>query len=200
MNEPTDREFARLLDWLEGRLAEGEAPTAAGGTGADAVWLRAFLRAGEDTVIETPPQGFREDLISRFETRRNARRGPGFVEQLRAALQFDSGLQPAFGVRSGADREARRQLIYSSDAVDVAIDVQAGRENNLDLVGQVLPADPSVSGPYAFQLLRGDTEVSLAATDELGMFSLEGVPPGDYEAVVGGQTFEALISPVPLRH
>jgi hypothetical protein len=202
MTDPTDRDFARLLDLVEGRLTEEEARAVAG-DGADAAWLRAFLRASEDTVIESPPEGFRDSLIEHFEARTSARaearRGPGFVERIRAVLQFDSGMQPAFGMRSESVQESRRQLVYSSETADVAIDVHGGREGNLDLVGQVMTTDPSATGPFGFQILSAGEEVALTATDKLGMFSIEGVPPGEYDVVVSGDTFEVSLSPVTLR-
>lgn len=202
MPEPTDIEFARLLDWVEGRLTPEEARDVEERLNEDEVsWLRAFVRASEDTVIESPPVGVRDVLIDRFETHAEARAEDrrGFMERIRAVLHFDSGLRPAFGMRSSGVRESQRQLIFSSETVDVALDFHPGREGNLEVVGQVLSVDESVTGPFGFQLLRNAAEAALTATDEFGMFSLYGVEPGEYEAVVTGEGFEVLLSPVALR-
>lgn len=203
MTEPTEIEFARLLDWVEDRLSPEEARSIeAHMDEVEVAWLRAFVRASEDTVIESPPAGVRDVLIERFEARAEARaeanRAPRFMERIRAVLSFDSGLQPALGIRSSGVHESQRQLIYSSETVDVVLDVQPGRGGNLEILGQVLPIDESATGPFGFQLLRNATEAYLTATDELGMFSLNDVEPGEYEAEVTGEGFEVHLSPVAL--
>ena len=43
--------------------------------------------------------------MRRFEAYAEERRGPGFLERLVAGLTFDSGLQPAFGMRSAGARD-----------------------------------------------------------------------------------------------
>lgn len=200
MPDPRDDiEFARLVDWVEGRLSPEESGALAEEVDErDLAWVRAFLRASGDTVIASPPAEVRDALISRFEERAEARRRPGFLERVRAVLSFDSGMQPAFGVRSADVRESQRQLVYSSETADVALDLHPGRDGTVDVVGQVLAVEEGAE-PFGFQLLRDGAEAALTTTDELGMFSLSALAPGEYEAVVTGEGFEVLLSPVSIE-
>ena len=73
MAESQDMEFIRLVDWVEGRLSEGEARAveervaADSAARADVAWLRAFARVSEETVVASLPSEVREELIERFE-------------------------------------------------------------------------------------------------------------------------------------
>ncbi len=111
MTKPQDTGFEHLADWVEGRLTQEEAGAVArsvarGGeeTRRDAQWLRASVEAREDTVLASP-ELLRGELMRRFEAYAEERRGPGFLERLVAGLTFDSGLQPAFGMRSAGARD-----------------------------------------------------------------------------------------------
>ncbi|MBA3951791.1 MAG: carboxypeptidase regulatory-like domain-containing protein, partial [Rubrobacter sp.] len=46
---------------------------------------------------------------------------------------------------------------------------------------------------------RGTEEVGTTATDELGEFAFESVPPGEYQILVSSEQVEILISPVELN-
>jgi hypothetical protein len=100
-------EFARLLDWVEGRLSEQDARTveehvsaADSSTRADVAWLRVFFRISEDTVISSPPPSVRDALIERFEAYAEGKQQPSCLQRLVATLTFDSGQQPALGWRA----------------------------------------------------------------------------------------------------
>lgn len=203
MPEREEIRFERLADWVEGRLSEEEARAveeqvaADEATRAEVEWLRAFARMSENIVFAEPPQEVRDELIRRFDAYAEGRRTPGFLERLIANLSFDSGLQPAFGVRSGSYQEAaQRQLIYTTDAAEVALNIRP-RDGRLDLDGQVFSADDPAS--FSVQLLSGTDEVGLTATDELGQFGFESVPPGAYQVLVSSGRIEILIPPVELR-
>jgi hypothetical protein len=65
--------FSQLVDWVEGRLSEEEAraveeqvAVADGATLADVAWVRRFVRATEDSILEWPPPEVRSALIARF--------------------------------------------------------------------------------------------------------------------------------------
>jgi hypothetical protein len=65
--------FSQLVDWVEGRLSEEEArdveeqvALADGATLADVAWVRRFVRATEDSILEWPPPEVRSALIARF--------------------------------------------------------------------------------------------------------------------------------------
>lgn len=204
MPGPEDTGFERLADWVEGRLTQEEAETLArdvarGGeeTRRDAEWLRAFMGASEGTVLESPPPEVREALIRRFEAYAEARRGLGFLERLVASPTFDSGLQPAFGVRSAGTRE--RLMIYSIDPADIVVNVQPRAGGYLNVLGQLfLTGDEEPEG-FAVQLLRADgTEAGIAAINMLGEFAFEGVAPGEYQIILGAARTEILIPSVEL--
>ena len=200
-------EFARLLDWVEGRLSEQEAriveeQVAAAGseTRADVAWLRAFARISDDTVIASPPPGVRETLIERFEAYAEGKQQPGLLERLVATLTFDSNLRPALGLRAATAPESQRQLVYSTAAADVALHVRPRPQDGLfDLNGQIFPADGNDSGTFGVQLLEGSSEVATTATNDLGEFTFEAVSPGVYDVLAGSDRVEIQLPEVELR-
>jgi hypothetical protein len=199
--------FSQLVDWVEGRLPEEEARAveeqvaiADSATLADVAWLRKFLRATEDSVLESPPPEVRSTLIARFRTHAEGRRTPGLLKLIVATLTFDGGLRPAVGVRSAGTQGARRQLVYSADALDVALNVlPRARDKNFDLDGQVLPRDDVELGSFSVQLLQGETELGITATDDLGAFAFDSIPSGVYEIILSTEWVEASIAPVELN-
>ncbi|MEJ7840470.1 MAG: carboxypeptidase-like regulatory domain-containing protein [Rubrobacter sp.] len=193
-----------LADWAEGRLSEEEARTieerlegADEATRADAGWLRAFSRATRDVVLDDPPAGQRAELAKAFEAYARGRRQPGTLKRLTATLSFGGRLQPA-AVRSTGG--AGGQLIYTTETADIALNVRRRPENGmLNLDGQIFPNDDEEPEAFGVQILRGIDEVGTTATDELGEFAFEGVPPGEYQILVSSEQVEILISPVDLR-
>jgi hypothetical protein len=207
MSRPEDEEFARLMDWVEGRLSEGEAraveeqvAAADDATRADVAWLRAFARVSEDTIIASPPARVRDALIERFDAYAEGKQHPGLLQRLVATLTFDSTLQPAAGLRAARTQEAQRQLVYSTDAADVAMIVRPrARDGLLDLYGQILPMDSADPGIFGVQLLGGSSEIATTATNDLGEFTFEAVPPGVYEVFAGSDRIEIRIPDVELN-
>jgi hypothetical protein len=207
MPKRTEISFERLADWVEGRLSEEEAraleeqvAVADEATRAQVKWLHAFARTNESVVLDTPPHEVRDELIRRFGAYAEGRHTPSFLQRLVATLSFDSGLQPAFGVRSAAGQEKQRQLVYTTDAADIALNVRPRpRNGHLDLDGQVFPADSADPASFSVQLLSGAKEVDLTTTDELGEFAFQSVSPGAYQILVSGERVEILISTIELR-
>jgi hypothetical protein len=199
--------FSQLVEWVEGRLTEKEAraveeqvAVADGATLADVAWLRKFLKATEDSVLESPPPEVRSTLISRFRAHAESRRTPGLLNRVVATLTFDGGLRPAVGVRSAGTQGARRQLVYSADDLDVALNfLPRARDKNFDLDGQVLPRDDVELGSFSVQLLQSETELGITATDELGAFAFESIPSGVYEIIISTERVEVSIAPVELN-
>ena len=98
---------------------------------------------------------------------------PGLLKRVVATLTFDGGLRPAVGVRSAGTQGARRQLVYSADDLDVALNIlPRARDKNFDLHGQVLTHNDVELGSFSVQLLQGETELAITATDDLGAFAL----------------------------
>ena len=206
MSNSEDVEFARLVDWVEGHLSEQEARiveervAADATTRADVAWLRAFARISEDTVIASPPSRVRDALIERFEAYAEGKQQPGLLKRLVATLTFDSDLQPALGLRAAGTSESQRQLVYSTDAADVAIIVRPrARDGLLDIYGQILAVDGTDSGVFGVQLLEGSSEVATTATNDLGEFTFEAVPPGAYEVLAGSDRVEIRLPQVELH-
>jgi hypothetical protein len=199
-------EFGRLVDWVEGRLPEDEARAveeqvarADSRTLADVAWLRKFVKATDNAVLESPPREVRDTLIARFEAYANGQRTPGLLRRVLARLTFDSDLRPAVGLRTAGAQQARRQLVYSAGAFDVALNLRSRvPDENLVLDGQVLPREDQELKPFSVQLLHGGTELGLTATDELGSFALRDIPPGVYDIVLSTDQEEISIAPVDL--
>ena len=198
--------FSQLVDWVEGRLPEEEAraveeqvKVADAATLADAAWLRKFVRATEHDVLESPPPDVRSTLIARFKAHAEGRRTPGLLKRVVATLTFDGGLRPAVGARAAGTQGVRRQLVYSADALDVALNfLPRARDKNFDLDGQVLPRDDFELGSFSVQLLQSETELGITATDDLGTFAFESIPSGVYEIILSTDQIEVSIAPVEL--
>jgi hypothetical protein len=208
MPDPRERiAFSQLVEWVEGRLTEKEAraveeqvAVADDATLADVAWLRKFLKATEDSVLESPPPEVRSTLIAHFKAHAEGRRPPGLLKRVVATLTFDGGLRPAVGVRSAGTQGARRQLVYSADDLDVALNfLPRARDKNFDLDGQVLPRDDVELGSFSVQLLQSETELGITATDDLGAFAFESIPSGVYEIILSTDRVEVSIAPVELN-
>jgi len=199
--------FSQLVDWVEGRLPQKEAQAmeeqvevADIATLADVAWLRKFVSATEDSVLESPPPEVRSTLIARFRAHAEGRRTPGLLKRVVATLTFDGGLRPAVGVRSAGTQGARRQLVYSVDDLDVALNfLPRARDKNFDLDGQVLPRDDVELGSFSVQLLQSESELGITATDDLGAFAFESIPSGVYEIILSTDRVEVSIAPVELN-
>lgn len=194
--------FDLLLDWLEGHLPEGEAKAierqvavADETIQADVAWIRTFLQASQAVVLDAPPEPVRTELRHRFETYAQTRGQPGLLQQLIAVLTFDSHTQSAAaGIRTASTQKTQRQLIYTTDVADIALNVQPRSNKLFDLNGQVLPTEEVALDNFSVQLLRNMEEQGLTTTDNLGEFGFEAIPTGIYELIVSNDQFEALIA------
>ena len=199
--------FSQLVDWVEGRLPEEEARAveeqmvvADSMTLADVAWLRKFARATEEGALESPPPEVRSELIARFKAHAEDQRPPGLFARIVATLTFDDGLRPAMGVRSVGAQGTRRQLVYSADALDIALNIlPRAHDKKLDLNGQVLSHNNAELGSFSVQLLKNETELAITATDDLGGFAMESIPPGVYELILSSERVEVSIKPVEVN-
>jgi hypothetical protein len=201
-----DVEFARLVDWVEGRLSEGEARAveeqvaADSATRADIAWLRVFAQIKEKTIIASPPPEVRETLIERFQAYAEGKQHPRFLERLVATLTFESMQQPALGWRATTARSPR-QFVYSTEAADITINFQPrSREGLLDLYGHIFPLDSASPEIFGVQLLGGSAEVVTTAANDLGEFTFEEMPPNVYEMIVSSDRIEISIPQLDLRY
>jgi len=199
--------FSQLVDWVEGRLPEKEARAvekqmvvADSTTLADVAWLRKFARATEGSAFESPPPKVRSELIAHFKAHAEGQRPPGLFTRIVATLTFDDGLRPAMGVRSVGAQGTRRQLVYSADALEVALNISPrARDKKIDLDGQLLSPNDAELGSFSVQLLQSETERAITATDDLGGFAIESIPPGEYELILSSERVEVSIKPVELN-
>jgi hypothetical protein len=199
-------DFARLADWVEGRLTEEEAravkeqvAVADSATLADVAWMRKFARATEGSALESPPAEVRRALVSWFKARAEGRQTPNLLRRVVATLALPGGLRPAAGVRAASAQGVRQQLIFSTEGLDVALNFwPRAHDKNLDLEGQVFPRDDLELVPFIVQLLRGDTEVAITVADDWGSFALESVLPGAYTMILSTDQLEVSIMPLEL--
>jgi len=208
MNMSNAPRFSELLDWLEGRLPPDKAravaerlQTADAATQADLDWLRLFLQARQSVQFASPPPGVRETLKQRFAAYAEAREPPGPFQRWLATLTFDSRAQPVTaGLRSAAEEGQQRQLIYTTEAAEIALTVQSILpDKNFIVTGQIFPMGDTPTHTFSIQLLREAGEVALAATDELGEFTFSDLPAGEYHMVVSAGQYEVVIPSLHLR-
>jgi hypothetical protein len=204
--EPENREFARLVDWVEGRLSEREARVVEKQVAADtamhddATWLRAFALISKATVIASPSPEVRATLVDRFEAYAESKRRPGLLKRVAATLSFDSGLQPALGLRTTGTPRSQRQFVYSSELADVSINLRSRPyDGRTDLYGQIFPLDDTDPGAFGAQLLDGAIEAATTATNDLGEFSFRAVAPGTYEVLARSDHVEIRLTGVEVR-
>lgn len=202
--------FSQLLDWLEGRLDDEEARrledrlrTAGAETDADLGWLRSFLDASGAARLAAPPAEVRRDLLLKFETFTRARRAPGLLARLIATLTFDSaaGLAPA-GVRSVQTQGKQRQLIYETDVAEIALNIfPNSQDENLTLTGQIFPKTDLHPAGLSVQIIDPDTmtELGLTVTNELGEFTLSGIPQGRYGIFISSEGLEVALPAIYLQ-
>jgi hypothetical protein len=198
---------AQLADWLEGKLAAAETAVIAQTVAADpalqaqVAWLREFLQLSRTTVLADPPAALRRAAAAAFAAYARAQRPSGRLQSLIAALTGDTWQRPALaGVRNVSLRSEPRQLIYSSDLADVALNahMQAGGAQ-IDLDGQIFPLDDGDPSDIIVQLLQDGVERGLAFCDDLGKFSLNGLPPGQYDLLLSRPGAEIEIGPLELH-
>lgn len=208
MNMSNTLSFARLLDWIEGRLPDDEAQVvqvqveqADQATRADIAWLRAFKHLHAKAVLANVPAALHERLVRRFDDYANEHRQPGFLDRLIGTLSSDSRLQTATaGVREVRMLGSERQLVYSTDAADVVLNIHPhSRDQHFDIHGQVFPSRELGVGDLSVQILRDESEYGITITDGLGQFTFDAMPPGIYEIILSANQFEIQIAPVELR-
>ena len=208
MNDSNIPRFSELLDWLDGRLPPEEAQAlaerleiAGSATRADLDWLHLFQQARQSIQSASPPSSVRATLQERFAAYAETRQPPGLFQRLLAMLTFDSRLQPVTpGLRSVADDTDQRQLIYTSEAAEVAVTLQPTLpDKNFTLTGQIFPLKDTPADAFSVQLLMAAREVGLVAADELGEFTFTNLPTGEYSMVVSAGDFEVVIPSIHLQ-
>jgi len=93
------------------------------------------------------------------------------LRRLAATLRFDSGAQPALGMRG--EPGAGRQLLYSVEGRDIDLRI-LGERGEFTVAGQVLGPDEQGQAVLA----AGDGAPRTAALDAFGEFRFDGVAAG----------------------
>jgi hypothetical protein len=209
MNKTNNSHFSELLDWLEGRLPPDEALAVAdrlkaadAATQADLDWLRLFLEARRFLKLSSPPPSVRETLKQRFAAHAEARQQPpGLFRRWLAALTYDSRTQlVTTGLRSATDDKQQRQIIYSTEAAEIALTIHSAiPEKKFHVTGQIFPMTDAPSTEFSIQLLRDASEVALTRSDELGEFTFADLPVGKYDIVASTGQYEVVIPSIHIQ-
>ena len=199
--------FDRLIDWAEGRLAEHETNQISQQIAMSdaseqslARWLKALVAAGRELRFVSPPEQLHRMLISTFEQHLHEQVNPNPWRRLVASLSFDSALQNGLvGVRSTSTIMPRRQLVYSTDAVELILNIHRhATQTQVGIEGQVLNRQADMVPDYVVQVLQGEREVGITVTDELGEFAFEGIDTGECQIVVCNDRLEIYAGPFNL--
>lgn len=177
--------FGKLLDWLEGRLdpgtAEQVAAQAAGGderTRRTVEWLRGFLATARALPLQEPPPIVRQSLEQYFGRWSRAQAELGQQPRaVHARLLFDSRQDLALaGVRAGACEDDAFHLAYTAEDGDLLVDIHPVGTGLVRLDAQVLMAQPQEAPIFEAAVAGPGFTVRTRDGDELGRFSLSGVP------------------------
>lgn len=206
MADKTNLDTARLLDWLEGKLSTEESDAlaeqvaATPGLREQVDWLQQFLQLSRTTTLANPPVEVRRAATAAFQAYAQAKRPPGRLQVLFATLTADNRQRPATaGARHAGLQSGARQLIYSSERADIALNIYPRPGGGtIDLDGQILLLDDGDPSDFIIQLLQDGRERRLALTDDLGKFSLADLSAGYYDLVAGDAGTEITIDALDL--
>ncbi|HVF89294.1 MAG TPA: zf-HC2 domain-containing protein [Blastocatellia bacterium] len=200
--------FERLIDYLDGRLADGEADRVAGHLASGCqqcaptrAWYEGLreLVASDDTI--EPPSWVLKRAVRIFDEK--AAR-PNLVERLGravASLVFDSFAHPSLvGVRS--TETANRQLLYHAGEYSIDLQIAPTDGAGVDMRGQVLREGEerfeSVTG-LKVELGRGNNRPRATFTGATGEFAFQNVEPGDYDLYLETEALGITVYGLPLK-
>ena len=182
--------FARLIDYLDGRLAPESAVEVAAHIAAgcsrcaeDCAWYERVrtVTAGDDTA--EPPPWVLKRAVKIFETARSRKGIKAAFGRLAAVLIFDSRSRPMpAGVR--LTEAVDRQLLYRAGAYTVDLQIASIGENRSRLSGQALKEGEfkfeSVAGLKVF-LVREEGDTEPAVANNFGEFTFADLADGRYD-------------------
>ena len=182
----------KLIDYIEGRLSPKAAAEVATliETNAEAretlAWLNQFESWREQVQLPAPNPAVIENLVAAHARKFAGERAPSLVQRITAKLSVDSwGLQGmAAGARSADLATHSRQLAFTTEPLDIILDVVAGAVN-----GQVLPNQDGLSESFVVQLIQDDESAAVTHSDSFGEFRFF-VDSGDYQLVLSNETLE----------
>jgi hypothetical protein len=180
--------FEQLLDLAGENATDGRAAgaPAAGPHLAECSQCRAALSgmqrmmsALQSGELPAPPQDLTARAVQLFRRAQQSEPAASFgaavagaLRSLVAVLRFDSGLTPAFGMRSS--RTDDRQLFFSVDEYDIDLRLAAGADT-WRVEGQLLGGAESGTAE-----LTGASQRYTGEMNDLGEFTFSSVVPGSY--------------------
>lgn len=200
MNKRID--FETLTDYFSGQLAPEKARQVAAWIAenpeeADVTWLRAFHDVSEQVVFPALTESTHRDLLALFEQKKPVQeKRPLSFQRLIAALTFDSHSAMLPAMRTA--QMAARQLMFSSELVDVALDVML-ISDTFTLSGQLLFNADARSSICTVTLLQDGHVLGEVQTDDLGEFVFSGIKPGTCQLILNHDQFELVIDPLVLQ-
>lgn len=116
-----------------------------------------------------------------------------------ATLTFDSASEHFAGSRSAVLTDARRQFVWASSQIDLAITMWSDSYavHALCIDGQVLPR-PAVTTTWTVFLMIEGIEVARTSADIDGCFAFEGLDHGDYEFRIVSPHCNVVAGPIPV--
>ena len=156
-----------------------------------------FNVTGEDRTVP-PPADVLKQAVDKVKTRKKSQKSK-FLNQMVAALSFDSQLQLSnAAMRGGSGRT--RQMLFTSEQVDIDLQIKSGR-NDHELLGQVLDTRQAGGFVPAFVSLQNQEGQHRATeTDSLGQFAFHGVSSGTYDLVFDLDDQEIAVTGLEFRN
>ena len=108
---------------------------------------------------------------------------PDFFPAVRVlfARLVDSGATPAFGALRG---ESKGPLTFEADGFVITLDVQAGPNNYVSILGQLAADDQDEWTGAMVELQQAEISPLTASLDDLGAFRFEAVRPGATKFII----------------
>ena len=178
--------FETLLDLTDQRLPAQETadlldliPLCDEATQADWAWIQAF----KDSLMTNPTlEATRNDLLMAF--RQNKRGAWRRKLQQMVAVSFDSwatrsSLAPV-GARSAELASATRQLVFSTDTLDIALELRSHKTTTV-ITGQILQNMDVDLTAWTIDLFSDGDQVASVTSDDLGEFEFSASPSLDFQ-------------------
>jgi hypothetical protein len=203
-----EHDFERLLNGLEGHLSvdetqklEAQLETATDDTQALIEWLQEFQRLSQKYQLVVPPDKLDKQLSNIFTKRAEKKQRPHFFSHLLATLSFDSYQNlTSVGIRASAANKPERQLVFSTDFVEITIDSQwNAQEKNVNINGQLFPLDDADKTIYMVELQRNKNTMKMTPTDSLGKFFFTSVGSGTYDIILSSDQAEIVMTDIALQ-
>jgi len=212
MDAETNLSLGRLLDWLDGQLPAADA--AATATAVEnaiqrgdedlkrtLAWVRAFLSTSQLTSLQAPSADILNNLRRMFEEGlSNSNRKLAVSRHIAVLAKAQDQHLLRVGMRSAvrADLTNNRQIIYTTELADVAVNV-VRRNQDVAIQGQIFPNSMMSSADLTVQLLNQQGNVGITNTTPQGYFIFGNLSPDIYQVIVSADQFEIETGPIMIQ-